>query len=294
VLADGRVVIEVMLGDGAGPPEIRVYDDAGVLSATYDSAPESPLGSSAAVAWVAADGHLRVLRPGTPDPLTLAAPPKQEGDAEKDLVAYELDTVDCAGPTECSVVVHDAEELGELPPGRGDVFLRVTVEEWTELASDPDENLADESTDGTTQVVWLEDDCQGLRDVDTKTIIARTCDPDLGRLELFADGELVVATSSDQVVVLDRDLDVVRSIRLRGDLVYLDHALTTVDSLLFAAHTEEPTVPDPHPGGDRPGGRYDWYLVDVPLDGSEPTQLEGPALGYHHDTNVWQWHVANV
>lgn len=291
VLTDGRVVAQAPGGGGA--QEVRVYDAEGALAATYDSGPEVLHGSGTSVAWTMGDGRLGVLRSGGFEPLPIAAPPKLEGDAPR--VGYEIATVDCGRPgTECSVVLRYDHERGQLLPGiEQDVFLRVTADGWKALASEPLQGVLDTSPDGGTRLVTLPDGCVGLRDGDTASITASTCDRDLAAPEFSPDGSLLVSVGADGVVVMDRELAPVRTIAFPRGIVHLEHGWTNAGSLLMVVMVEEPVVPGRDPSGDRPGGLHDWYLVDVPVDGERAAVVEGPVRGPHHDTNRWVWRVSD-
>jgi hypothetical protein len=291
VLEDRRVVVEAG-ADGARPREIRVYDADGDLEQTHPSAPEGMLATSAAVAWAGADGRLRVLRTGEREPLVLAASPKPERDVVKGLYGYELVAVRCDGPAPgCAVVTYYDARSTTLPPGiRRSVSVRVTAGGWEPLArAGPPARPPVESPDGTNRLVAQSDGCVSLVERATGDEVARTCD--VSSLSWSPSGEHLVGISEDGIRVLDRRLEPVRTIPRPPGAVDLDRAWADDDSLLLVVMGEDEVVPDPAPGGDRPGGLYDWRLLDVPIDGSEPTVREGPVQGPHFDTNQWQWRL---
>ena len=291
VLADRRVVVEAG-SDGSGPREIRVYAADGGLEQTHPSAPEGMLATRTAVAWAGADGRLRVLHSGEPEPVVLAAAPRSERDAAKGIRGFELVAVDCDGAApECAVVTYYDSLSTTLPPGiRRSVSVRVEVDGWEALGRrDLVPRSVRTSPDGATMLVPQPDYCVALRDVTEGEDIARTCV--VSALSYSPSGGRVAGVSNDGIHVFERDLRGRRTIALPGGLVHLAHAWADDDSLLVVMMGEDEVVPDPDPGGDRPGGGYDWYLLDVPIDGSEATVRQGPVVGPHYDTNQWPWRL---
>ena len=283
VLEDGRVVVSGPASPGA---TVRVFGTDGNLEATYPRGSfEDVATSHSAVAWTDDDRRPHVLRSGTSGPLLLAVPPVAIPD--NDSPAFEMQRIDCDGPAaDCAVVVHYDEVTFDLPPGyERPVSLRVTAEGSEEFEVDePDGLVVSASQDGRVEAVLDEAYCLDLRETDGGRTLGHTCDAGI-TTTVSPDGEHVVIVLGSDIVVHDQSLKRVRTIPIPDDLMLQDQVWNDDDSLLMVYVNADAAVADPEPGGDRPGGQYEWSVVEVPIDGGDPITRKGPVLGPHPDTN---------
>jgi hypothetical protein len=293
VLEDGRVVVSGLTSPDADV--VRVFGSDGKLESTYPRGPfEDMQATRSAVAWTDEDRRPHVLRSGASAPLALAIPPVANPD--NDSGAFEMQRIDCDGPAaDCAVVVHYDEVTFDLPPGYdGPVSLRVTARGSKELEpTEPDGLVVSTSRDGRVEAALDDDYCLDLREAHGGPTLGHTCDAGISTM-VSPDGEHVVIVLGSDIVVHDRALKRLRSIPIPDDLMFLDQVWKNDDSLLMVFVDTDEVVPDPAPNGEVPGGKYEWSIVEVPIDGGKFTVRKGPVVAPHPDTNQWAFKLVEA
>ncbi|WP_395693998.1 hypothetical protein [Nocardioides sp.] len=256
-LADGRVVVALQQ-----PYAVRVYAADGSRQAQYAVQANVVTASNdgTAVAWVAEDFTIRVLRSGVARPVERPGIP-MPGEA--------VGTIDAVVDADLLLVGDGARTTsGVTPDGEGSVVLPTGLPR--------NARVSDISPDGT---LWALDfvpgpdeqfGCAGLFDLDTYEVVARTCET--SSLRFSPDGQHLLGTRGDnnmvgEVQVLDLDLKRVWSSRLSGAVV--SRSAWADDDEVLLATTDL-------------SGR-DWQLVREralpPLDDLDPVVVDGPAPG---------------
>ena len=256
VLGDGRVVA---VADGARSIEVLAPD--GQRQAAYPAEINHVVAgpTSDTVAWIGADGAVRVLEAGTAEPTVLGTPPTSPGTFRM------VDAVLGSGCADggCTVLTGDGNttthEVGIASAEPFDIGQPVRIQDVS-----PDGGLwAYAEPPGELEQYG----CVGLYDVAAATTTARSCDA--WGLSFSPDGYFVSAAFAEN--------------NMLGDLRVLDLSLQTV----LAYEPGEGRVVS-RAGWASPdtllvsvAGLQDnqWSLLEVPVDGSEPSTVEGPVPG---------------
>lgn len=255
VLTDGRIVVA-----SSRPYAVQVHAPDGRLETSYPVAANAITMSAdhRLAAWVDETYRISVLESGVAEPTTLhGIPMPGESPGSIDAVLGS----DCAGGG-CSVLGGDYSTT----------TTRLTVDSVRDLVTPEPFRVTDVSPDGGTWAVDLppaageQFGCVGLYDVASAEVTARSCAT--SGLRFSADGEHLVGSRGDNnmsgtVTVVDRDL--------RTVLTY-DPARQVVSRFGWADATHLLAAT-----ADVDGSR--WALLEVPIDGGEPTVVDGPAPG---------------
>lgn len=285
-LADGRVVVSDYVDGDVTRPEVTVHESDGTVSATYAGGPEAVYLAPDAVAWVEPSGELQVLRSGTPEPLSLPAPPSRFPNLAT-FQGFTITGVSCAGALESCAV-----EVGyrRVPPsleGRASGAATLVMTPAGPSVVDSPELLRDRSDVSADGSAWLaatitpRQRCIASYDVAAAVVDARYCGPLSSLHPEYSPDEQHVVTVQDfgvsaAVDVLDADLVYLRSIPVGAGEVITDHAWSADGSLVLAVMSIEPV-----------GGSYSWRLLRQPIDGSEATVLACPVEGGDYDDPMW-------
>ncbi|WP_341240880.1 hypothetical protein [uncultured Nocardioides sp.] len=256
VLGDGRVVVAANAG-----AQIDVLGADGQPQASYPAEVNHFVAGPTrdTVAWVGEDGAVRVLESGTTEPTVLATPPPFPGTSRT--VDAVLGSGCAAGG--CTVLT-----------GNG----TTTTHEVTLNGAEPFDmgrpaRVHDVSPDGG---LWAYSEppgeleqygCVGLYDVAAATTTARSCD--VWGLSFSPDGRFVEAAFAENNMlgdlrVLDLSLETVLAYEPDDGRVVSRTGWASPDALLVSV-----------------AGLRDnqWSLLEVPVDGGEPTTVEGPVPG---------------
>ncbi|WP_341231018.1 hypothetical protein [Nocardioides salarius] len=267
-LPDEQVIEYAVLGDGRvvavpnGGREILVLGTDGEVQASYPAEINRiAIGATSdTAAWVGADGGVRVLESGTLEPTVLATPPA-ERDSYRSVDAV-LGSGCAAGG--CEVLTGDGNTTRHVVSRDGvepfDIDMAVRVDDVS-----PDGSLwsfSEQPADELTQY-----GCVGLYDVAAATTTARSCD--VWGLSFSPDGRYVEAAFAENnmlgdVRVLDLSMETVLAYGPDDGQVVSRTGWASPDALLVSV-----------------AGLQDnqWSLLEVPLDGGEPTTVEGPVQG---------------
>ena len=267
-LPDDQVIEYAVLGDGRvvavpnGGAEILVLGADGEAQASYAAEINHIVvgATSDTVAWIGDDGGVRVLESGTAEPTVLASAPVERGGYRS------VDAVlggGCAAGG-CSVLTGDGNTTQHVVTRDGveplDIDMAVRVVDVS-----PDGSLwsfSERPADEFTQY-----GCVGLYDVAAATTTARSCEA--WGLFFSPDGRYVEAAFAENGMlgdlrVLDLSLETVLDYEPGGSRVVDSAGWASPDALLVSVA----------------GLRDDqWSLLEVPLDGSEPTTVAGPVQG---------------
>lgn len=264
VLTDGRVVVAAN-----GGAQIHVVGADGQPQASYPAEMNDfvPGPTRATAAWVGDDGAVRVLESGTAEPTVLASPPAERGGYRS--VDAVLGSGCAAGG--CSVLTGDGNTTQHEVTLDGvepfDIGTPVRIDDVS-----PDGSLwtySEQPADELTQY-----GCVGVYDVAAATTTARSCEvwgisfsPDGRYLEsAFAENNML-----GDVRVLDLSLDTVLAVEPGEGEVVSATGWASPDSLLVTVAGIDDNQ---------------WSLLEVPVDGSEPTTLEGPFPGDNPEFTV--------
>ncbi|GHJ61136.1 hypothetical protein NOK12_36540 [Nocardioides sp. OK12] len=266
-LPDDQVIEYAVLGDGRvvavpnGGAEILVLGADGEAQASYAAEINHIVvgSTSDTVAWIGDDGAVRVLESGTAEPTVLASPPVERGGYRS--VDAVLGSGCAAGG--CSVLTGDGNTTQHWVTLEGAREIDLG-EPLRVLDFNPDETMfAYAEPPGPNQQYG----CVGLRDAATATTITRSCD--VWGLSFSPDGRYVEAAFAENGMlgdlrVLDLSLETVLDYEPGGSRVVDSAGWASPDALLVSVA----------------GLRDDqWSLLEVPLDGSEPTTVAGPVQG---------------
>ncbi|WP_182524490.1 hypothetical protein [Nocardioides dongkuii] len=271
-LTDGRVVLML-------PRRAVVLDPAGAEPTSYPVlVNDLTTGNEGrTVAWVGAEGQVQVLESDQSAPTDLARVPVD------DLTLPTIEAVlghSCAAGG-CRVLVGDSNAL----------TYDVSLDRASDATEDlwPFASISDVSPDGQLWAVELppgpaeQFGCAALYEAVAGELVARTCET--SGLRFSPDGRHLLGMRGDnnmsgEVVVLDLDL--------RPVLTFPDGTEPVASPSAGATSPPESEVVVSRAGWGDAGhllvsttdlsGRA-WSLVRVPLDGSEPEVVDGPAPG---------------
>ena len=253
VLTDGRIVVARF----AGGQRIEVFGPDGTKEATYPAEITNvSMGPTDRVAaWMAPDGVVQVLQSGIEEPVALAT-----GDKLNSLFVDAVVGENC--PTDCRVLVStgDGQVQQVTPAGLEPV---PTPEPFTVVDVRPDGALWSVGFPAGRNEQF---GCVGLYDPQTSEVTARNCDTSF--IHFSPDGRHLSGYRGDNrmtsaVQILDDDLQVVGVWR-PAQGVLTGAAWSDPDHLLGANATDFTGT---------------WRLVQVGLDGTDESVLDGPVSG---------------